>query len=127
MIRNHISSFVPKSQIINVYIPDVAGKEKRKQAPSKEGKLGVEGMSREALLKAFEKANVNTQRVVCENPVTSFDFYDMGFSGGENSKAKRKALCKVLDLPEFLSVSSLISCINNMMNRDEFFELAEKI
>ena len=127
MIRNRISSFVPKSQIINVYIPDISGKEKRKHSPSKEGKLGVEGMSKEILLKAFENANVNTQRVVCENPVTSFDFYDLGFSGGENSKKKRSALCKALDLPEFLSVSSLISCINNMMNRDDFFELAEKI
>lgn len=127
MIRKHISSFVPKSCITNVYIPDITGKEKRKSSPSKEGKLGVEGMSKEILLKAFEKANVNTQSVLCENQVTSFDFYDLGFSGGENSKSKRSALCKELDLPEFLSTSSLISCINNMMNRDEFFEFAEKL
>lgn len=127
MIRKNISSFVPNSCITNVYIPDVMGKEKRKSAPSKEGKLGVEGMTKEILLKAFENANISAQSIECINPVTSFDFYDLGFSGGENSKSKRRALCKELDLPEFLSVNSLISCINNMMNRDDFFELAKKL
>lgn len=127
MIRKNISSFVPTSCITNVYIPDVMGKEKRKSAPSKEGKLGVEGMTKEILLKAFENANISAQSIECINPVTSFDFYDLGFSGGENSKSKRSALCKELDLPEFLSVNSLISCINNMMNRDDFFELAKKL
>lgn len=120
MIRSHISSAVPKSQIKNVYIPDVYGKEKRKAAPSKEGKIGVEGMSTEVILNAFEKAGVTASKVTCDNPVTTADFFELGLTGGANSKEKRKELCAELDLPEFLSVSSLISCINNMMSKEEF-------
>lgn len=122
MIRSHISSAVPKSRIKNVYIPDVFGKEKRKAAPSKEGKIGVEGMSTEVILNAFEKAGVTASKVTCDNPVTTADFFELGLTGGANSKKKRKELCAELDLPEFLSVSSLISCINNMMSKEEFAE-----
>ena len=122
MIRSHISSAVPKSRIKNVYIPDVYGKEKRKAAPSKEGKIGVEGMSTEVILNAFEKAGVTASKVTCDNPVTTADFFELGLTGGANSKEKRKELCAELDLPEFLSVSSLISCINNMMSKEEFAE-----
>lgn len=122
MIRNHISSAVPKSRIKNVYIPDVFGKEKRKAAPSKEGKIGVEGMSTEVILNVFEKAGVTASKVTCDNPVTTADFFELGLTGSANSKEKRKELCAELDLPEFLSVSSLISCINNMMSKEEFTE-----
>lgn len=122
MIRSYISSAVPKSRIKNVYIPDVYGKEKRKAAPSKEGKIGVEGMSIEVILNAFEKAGVTASKVTCDNPVTTADFFELGLTGGANSKEKRKALCAEFDLPEFLSVSSLISCINNMMSKEEFAE-----
>ena len=127
MIRNYISSGVPKEQIKNVYIPDVFGKEKRKDTPSKEGKLGVEGMTKEVILVSLEKAGVSSTSSVCDNPITTVDFYDLGLTGGANSKAKRKAVCKALDLPEFLSISSLISCINNFMTKEEFFDLCQNL
>ena len=127
MIRNYISSGVPKEQIINVYIPDIFGKEKRKTEPSKEGKLGVEGMSSQVILRALDRAGVTSAKSLCENPVTTVDFYDLGLTGGVGSKAKRKALCSALDLPEFLSVGSLISCINNAMTKEEFYILCNNI
>lgn len=127
MIRNYISSGVPKEQIKNVYIPDIFGKEKRKDTPSKEGKLGVEGMTKEVILASLEKAGVSSTSSVCDNPITTVDFYDLGLTGGANSKAKRKAVCKALDLPEFLSTSSLISCINNFMTKEEFFALCQNL
>ena len=127
MIRNYISSGVPKEQIKNVYIPDIFGKEKRKDTPSKEGKLGVEGMTKEVILASLEKAGVSSTSSVCDNPITTIDFYDLGLTGGTNSKAKRKAVCKALDLPEFLSTSSLISCINNFMTKEEFFDLCQNL
>ena len=127
MIRNYISSGVPKEQIKNVYIPDIFGKEKRKNTPSKEGKLGVEGMTKEVILASLEKAGVSSTSSVCDNPITTVDFYDLGLTGGANSKAKRKAVCKALDLPEFLSTSSLISCINNFMTKEEFFYLCQNL
>lgn len=127
MIRNYISSGVPKEQIKNVYIPDIFGKEKRKNAPSKEGKLGVEGMTKDVILESLSKAGVTSESSVCIDPVTTVDFYDLGLTGGVGSKAKRKALCSALDLPEFLSTSSLISCINNFMSKEEFYSLCQKL
>lgn len=127
MIRNYISSGVPKEQIKNVYIPDVFGKEKRKNAPSKEGKLGVEGMTKEVIVEALSKAGITSSKSMFSDPVTTVDFYDLGLTGGAGSKAKRKALCKVLDLPEFLSTSSLISCINNFMTKEEFYSVCQNL
>lgn len=127
MIRNYISSGVPKEQIKNVYIPDVFGKEKRKNAPSKEGKLGVEGMTKEVIVEALSKAGITSSKSVCSDPVTTVDFYDLGLTGGAGSKAKRKALCKALDLPEFLSTSSLISCINNFMTKKDFYSFCQNL
>lgn len=127
MIRNYISSGIPKEQITNVYIPDVFGKERRKERPSKDGKLGVEGMSVQALLDALDKANITGQRVECLDPVTNYDMYDMGLSGTPDAKSRRNALLKELDLPEFLSTSALLSCINNMMTRDEFIALCKRL
>lgn len=127
MIRNYISSGVPKEQIKNVYIPDIFGKEKRKNTPSKEGKLGVEGMTKEVIFEALSKAGITSSKSVCSDPVTTVDFYDLGLTGAAGSKAKRKALCKALDLPEFLSTSSLISCINNFMTKEEFYSVCQNL
>ena len=125
MIRNHLSSAIPKEKITNVYIPDIHGKEKRKSAPSKEGKLGVEGMSREILLEALKKANINCQSINKENSITNFDLFELGLSGTPNAKQNKKELLKKLELPEFLSTSALLSCINNMMTREQFIEFVK--
>lgn len=119
MIRNHLSSAIPKEKIINVYIPDIYGKEKRKNAPSKEGKLGVEGMSKEVLQKAFEKANINCEIKDNPNPITNYDLFELGLSGAPNAKENKKKLLKALDLPEFLSTSSLLSYLNSNMTKTE--------
>lgn len=121
MIRNYISSGVPKENIVNAYIPDVFGKEKRKAEPSKEGKLGVEGMSAEVIINALKKANVAFSSSENKNPVTNYDLYELGFSGRPDSKQKKKALLIALDLPEFLSTNSLLTYINHNMTKEEFF------
>lgn len=124
-IRRYISSGIDKDKIKHIYIPDIYGKEKRKKEPSKEGKLGVEGMSEQLLLSLFEKADVSAHFVNIENPVTNFDLYDLGYSGTPDAKEKKKKLLKALDLPEFLSTNSLLSYINSTMKRDAFFELSD--
>ncbi len=118
---------MPKDKIKHIYIPDIYGKEKRKKEPSKEGKLGVEGMSERLLLDLFGKAGINSETVVLENPITNFDLYEMGFSGVPNAKAKKKKLLKALDLPEFLSTNSLLSYINSAMSRDDFELLVSRL
>ena len=123
MIRNYISSGVPKDKITHVYIPDIFGKEKRKTESSKEGKLGVEGMSSRILIEALQKANLTCEKSVNDDPITKYDFYEIGLSGTPDAKEKRKKLLKQLDLPEFLSTNSLLSCINSIMTRDEFYKM----
>ncbi|MCM1285322.1 MAG: DUF4093 domain-containing protein [Acetobacter sp.] len=126
-IRNYISSGIPKEQIKHVYIPDIFGKEKRKDKPSKEGKLGVEGMTDKLLAELFEKAEITATETVRENPVTNFDLFDLGFSGTINAKENKKKLLKKLDLPEFLSSNSLLSYINSSMSKEEFITLADSL
>lgn len=126
-IRNYVSSGIPADKIKHIYIPDIYGREKRKAQPSKEGKLGVEGMSEELLLNLFEKANVSVKASEIENPVTNFDLYDLGFSGTDGAKQNKKKLLKALDLPEFLSTNSLLSYINSSMTREEFFNMAKDL
>ena len=123
MIRNHLLSAIPKEKITNVYIPDVFGKEKRKTQASKEGKLGVEGMSKETLLEAFSKANINCEINNNPNPITSYDLFELGLSGTPNAKQNKKKLLKELELPEFLSTSSLLSYLNNNYSKDEIFKM----
>lgn len=127
MIRNYISSGVPKDKIINLYIPDIYGKERRKTEPSKEGKLGVEGMSKEILLKTLKSVNVEYSEGNNPNPVTNYDLFALELSGTPNAKQNKKKLLKKLDLPEFLSTNSLLSYINSSMTKEEFQKITEEI
>lgn len=126
-IRNYIAAGISKDKIKHIYIPDISGKEKRKAQPSKEGKLGVEGMSDELLLKLFNKADISSKKVTHDAPVTNYDLYALGFSGTPNAKQNKKKLLKSLDLPEFLSTNSLLSYINSSMTREEFIELSKNL
>lgn len=128
MIRNYIAAGIPKDKITHVYIPDIIGKEKRKDEPSKEGKLGVEGMTGEVLLNAFERANIQCKEILKDNnPIITADLYQLGLSGTPDAKQNKKKLLKSLDLPEFLSTNSLLSCLNSMMTKDEFYQYCYKI
>ena len=126
-IRNYIRSAVPDAKgIVNVYIPDIFGKERRKVAPSKEGKLGVEGISVEVLRECFAKAGVLSDTVPKENtdPITKTDLFMLGLSGTEDASYKRAALLKKLSLPERLTAKGLLPVLNTLYTREEFLALA---
>lgn len=129
MIRNFISSVVPKERITNVYIPDIYGKERRKTEGGKEGKLGVEGMSEEVLLEAFRKAGVlcGKSDAAERRLITNVDLYEWGFSGKPESKIKRQRLLKSLALPERMSTSNLVKILNSFVTYEEFTEKAKEI
>ena len=121
-IRNFICGFVPKDKIINAYIPDVFGKEKRKDVPSKEGKLGVEGIAPSLIKEALDKAGVlcDENNFTEKRVVTKTDFYLDGLTGGSGSKEKRLALLKELSLPERMTTNALIESINSFMTYDDY-------
>lgn len=126
-IRNYVAEGISKDKIKHIYIPDISGKEKRKAQPSKEGKLGVEGMNDDLLLKLFEKAGIDSKSVTVTNPVTNFDLFELGLSGTPNAKQNKRKLLKKLDLPEFLSTNSLLSYINSTMTKDEFISICNAL
>lgn len=127
VIRNFIKGCVDPACVKHAYIPDVYGKERRKAAPSKEGKLGVEGMRPQVILDALIRAGATVdERPAAESAarITKADMYKCGLSGGTGSREKRAALIKRLDLPEKLSADALLDVLNAMMTREEFFALA---
>jgi ribonuclease M5 len=128
-IRNHICGAVDKKYIKNAYIPNLNGKEKRKKSPSKEGILGVEGMSPKILRNALIRAGVtiidNNQEnnIIKKNrPITKADLYEDGLCGGDNSVEKRIDLFKKLNLPRNLSATKLLEVLNILYNYDEYKE-----
>ena len=127
VIRNFITSIVPKEYITNVYIPDIYGKEKRKDSPSKEGKLGVEGVSAEILKEAFKKAGIGVSQSETNErkKITLNDFFDDGLTGDSQSKRKRTDLLKKLDLPERMSTKAMLDILNTFITYDEYKKLVE--
>lgn len=130
VIRSFLSGIVSPDKITHVYIPDILGKEKRKTAPSKEGKLGVEGVSTEIILTALEKAGITGARLDDSDKrrlVTKTDFFEDGISGKANSHIKRKALLKALGLPENLSANGMLKIINTYMTFDDYKQAVSSI
>lgn len=126
MIRNHLKGCIAPELIKHAYIPDIYGKERRKSAPSREGKLGVEGMSPQVILEALSRAGATFQgpeHREDRSSISKADLYRKGLSGGENSAALRKELMKKLELPERLSAQGLLDVLNAIMSREEFMTL----
>lgn len=120
-IRSKIRDLVKDGEVINVYIPDIKGKERRKREPSKQGLLGVEGIDDKIILEAFKKAGVfSEEQHPKTDPITKADLMDLGLIGGDGSAAKRAELQRRLGLPERLSANMLIEILNKMYDRGEF-------
>ena len=124
-IRGHIKSIVPKGKIINLYAPEILGKEKRKTQPSKEGKLGVEGINVNVLKALFEKVGVKGEIRENSSPVTNLDFFQLGITGQKNSSRLREKLLDKLELPKLVSSKALLEIVNSRFSKDEFYEFME--
>lgn len=121
-IRGFLRSICGRENIVDVYIPDLYGKEKRKDHPSKEGKLGVEGVPEEVLQKAFADAGIGAELVLQKkDPITKMDLFELGLSGRAESALRRKQLMKHLTLPEHLTTNALVTVLDALMSREELF------
>lgn len=126
VIRNHLKSAIPGAYLKHAYIPDIAGKEKRKAAPGKEGKLGVEGMRPEVILEALRACGATFDDETQDSPrtaITKQDFVELGLSGGTDSSVKRLCVQKAMNLPEHLSANALLQALNLLMTADELRNL----
>lgn len=128
MIRAHLKNIVgARAQIINVYVPSIKGKEKRKAKASKEGILGVEGVSRQIIIDALEKSGViSGDPQKSGRKITKTDMFLCGLSGSENAANLRKELLGYLDLPQNLSSNATLDILNTYFSYDEFREMIEK-
>ena len=125
VIRNHIKSAIPGKYLKHAYIPDIYGKERRKSAPGKEGKLGVEGMTREVILDALRKcgATFEGEAASASGGITKQDLMELGLSGGANASGKRLALLKKLNLPEHMSANAMLQALNLLYTLEELKNL----
>ena len=131
VIRNYLKGSIPGERIKHAYIPDLYGKERRKRAPGKEGKLGVEGMRRSVLEAALRRAGATILDASAPEsrakPLTKADLFALGLSGGPDSAARRGALCRALDLPEHLSANALTEVLGALYSAEELSRLLQDI
>lgn len=128
LIRSHLKQICPDGGIINVYIPQLKGKEKRKDKRSKEGLLGVEGMTQDVILNAFERSGVIGETVDSKDkrPITKTHLFECGLSGKENSSFLRDDFSGFLNLPKGMSANAFLDCINTVLSFDEFIKAVEQ-
>lgn len=129
VIRNRIKSCIPGQYLKHAYIPDIYGKERRKASPGKEGKLGVEGMTKEIILDCLRRsgATVEGEDISAPKQITKQDLMELGLSGGKDSGAKRLALLKKLRLPEHMSANAMLQALNVLYRRDELTAIVDNL
>ena len=121
LIRSHISGCLPKERVINLYTPEIFGKEKRKAEPSAEGKLGVEGMERELLYKLLEPyADENALKTRVENRLSKTDLYIDGLTGCKDSSARRDELAIKFGLPSGMTPNALLAALKMISTYEEY-------
>lgn len=133
VIRSHVSALVPKDRLIQLYIPRIEGKEKRKSEPSKEGTLGVEGMENGLLydlLRPFsDTENTDAAQKLAEianNPLSKTDFFIDGITGGENSTQKRDEIAKKFNLPTGMTANALLEALKVTATYDEYLKAVNR-
>lgn len=123
VIRNYLKGAIPREQVKHAYIPDLYGKERRKRNPGREGKLGVEGMRPEVLEAALRRAGATILDDAAPEParstLTKANLFALGLTGAPDSAARRKALCRKLDLPEHLSANALLEVLGALYTAEE--------
>lgn len=129
VIRNFLKGAVPSDRIKNAYIPQLKGKEKRKSEASKEGFLGVEGVTEEVILDAVRKSGAvilgGNEKIRQE--ITKGDFYELGLTGRENSAKLREKLLKHLNMPTYLTTNALLTALNCLYSYEELKSLIDKL
>ena len=129
VIRNHIKSAIPGKFLKHAYTPDILGKERRKAAPGKEGKLGVEGMTKDVILESLRRAGatIEGEAVSGSQQITKQDLMELGLSGGADASNNRLKLLKKLNLPEHMSPNAMLQALNLLYNLEELTTIVESM
>ena len=128
VIRNHIKSAIPSQFLKHAYTPDIFGKERRKTHAGKEGKLGVEGMTRETILESLRRSGATFAGETSDEipkGITKADLMDLSLYG-PGSNENRLQLMKQLGFPEKMSTNAFLQAINLLYSLDELKQILEK-
>lgn len=129
VIRAHLTGAINPKYITNVFVPEIKGKEKRKVEASAQGLLGVEGLSEQVITDALKKAGISLDgkesSIEKVDKITHTDLYELGLSGGVNSKQLRADLCQKLQLPSGMSTNQLLTALNSLYSKQEIYSLFE--
>lgn len=125
VIRNFLKSAIEPKYLLHAYIPDIPGKEKRKSAPGKEGKLGVEGMTPQVIIDCLRRAGatVEGETITSIPAITKQDMMEFGLSGGKDSAARRKRLMAELEFPEHMSSNALMQALSLLYTKEELSQM----
>ena len=130
VIRNYLKGAIPADQLKHAYIPDIFGKERRKDAPGKEGKLGVEGMPPDIIIQSlrragatFDEGGIRKER----EELTKQDFFELGLSGSAGSQQKRRKLLRYLQMPEHMSSNAMLQALNLLYTKDELIAVTQQL
>ena len=128
VIRSHITSAIPADRLIQLYTPQVKGKERRKEAPSAEGFLGVEGTDAELIRKLLEPFAVGfSSEDTVREEITKADLFEFGLTGGSDSASRRDDFAVSVGLPRGMTPNALLAALNVIMTREELFESFNKV
>ena len=124
LIRSHVTSAIPPERLIQLYIPKIKGKEKRKAQPSAEGTLGVEGMENKVLIDILSPyEDGEAVRRLSENKLSKTDFYVDRLSGHTDSSARRDELAQKLSLPSGMTANALLAAVKLLLSYEEYLHL----
>ena len=127
VIRNHIKSAIPNQYLKHAYTPDIFGKERRKAAPGKEGKLGVEGMKRDVILEALRRAGATFEDGAVESRhITKADMMELGLYG-PGSADRRAALIRHLGFPEKMSTNAFLQAVDLLYSPEELAKIVDSL
>ncbi|MBQ1182999.1 MAG: DUF4093 domain-containing protein [Clostridia bacterium] len=127
IIRGHLTSVIDPKFIKNVFVPEIKGKERRKEKASAQGLLGVEGLSEEIIVESLKKAGIGIDSKTKETlKITSTDLFRLGLSGGDNSREMREKLLKSLDLPVGMSTRQMLTALNSLYSLTELEKILEE-
>ncbi len=125
VIRSHITSAIPKDRLIQLYIPQVKGRERRKSAPSAEGFLGVEGTEIDTLRKLLLPFSADADKELSKprEEITKADLYEFGLTGAADSSTKRDSLALRMGLPLGMTSNALLAALNVLITKEEFYKI----
>lgn len=130
VIRNFLKSAIEPEFLLHAYIPDVYGKEKRKQTAGKEGKLGVEGMPPDVILECLRRAGAqfeDEQPVTVSQPITKQNLMELGLSGGKDSSQRRAQLLQKLEFPQHMSSNAMLQALNLLYTLPQLQEIMKNL